>query len=221
MALYASVEESWERHRGYNIDTEEEGKYERNHWGVSRAHAIVDEVELGSMVLEMGCNSGGLSVMLMRKGCLLYGVDVAPVMVAKAQAKGIRAKVAPAEKVPFEDEYFNVVIASEILEHVYEPQDLLKEARRVLKPGGLLVGTVPHDKSYNTGLCDIREHYYHARIYTEDGLAGEVGKQFEKVCVSDICFHKPPPGTPIPVVQLKALNSGKPQWYLFTARKRS
>ena len=221
MASYSTREESVDRHRDYFIDTEEEGKYLPWHWGYSRAAAMLEKIPSGSVVLEMGCNSGGLTKVIMDHGCLCYGVDVAIPMVLRAEMKGIRARVAPAEDVPFSDEMFDVVIASELLEHVYDPQDVLKEAWRVLKPGGLLIGTVPHDKAYNSHLCKIEDHVYHTRIYTRDSLVQEISKRMEDVKIEEIQFHKPPPGTMVPMVQLKALNSRKPQWFLFTGRKPS
>lgn len=227
MATYSTREESWERHQNYAIDTEEEGKYDRRHWGAGRAYAIIEEVPAGSVVLEMGCNSGGLSVLLMRKGCLVYGVDVAPAMVARAYTKGVRAHIAPAEDVPYPAGNFDAVVASELLEHVHEPGDILKEAARVLKPGGTLVGTVPHENSYNTRRMPIEEHHYHARIYDEESLRRDVAKYLDDVRIRPIPFLVPPKELPKgqwfkPPKEMKHdIKKGLPQWHLFTARKPS
>lgn len=47
-------------------------------------------------------------------------------------------------KIPFEDEFFDVVCAIEVMEHTFRPYDLIKEAYRVLKPGGVLIISVPN-----------------------------------------------------------------------------
>ena len=221
MASYKTREESWERHQSYAIDTEIEGKYEQGHWGSGRATAIVEAIPDGSLVLEMGCNSGGLSMLLMQNGCLVHGVDVAPIMVMRAYAKGVRAKVAPAEDTGFEANHFDAVITSELLEHVYEPGDVLKEVARVLKPGGILVGTVPHEKSFNTKRCSLDDHHYHARTFDEESLREPVEKYLEEVKIRTIAFVKPPAGRKLPWQLRVPIKKGSPQWYLFTGQKPS
>jgi len=52
-------------------------------------------------------------------------------------------KIGDARKLPFEDGSFDVVMLNQLLEHVFEPWDVLAEARRVLRPGGRLIVTVP------------------------------------------------------------------------------
>ena len=48
------------------------------------------------------------------------------------------------EPLPFADESFDAVVAGELLEHLQLPEALVAEARRVLRPGGALVGSVPN-----------------------------------------------------------------------------
>lgn len=45
---------------------------------------------------------------------------------------------------PFSDESFDIVLITEVMEHVFEPKYILSEAFRVLKRGGVIIGTVPH-----------------------------------------------------------------------------
>lgn len=230
---YASVEESWDRHREFHLDTEMEGKYQRGHFSFNRVQYILDAVSEGSRVLEMGCNSGGLSSLLMQlRSCFCYGVDVAPRMVARANAKGIPTRLAPAEETGFSDGEFDVVVTSELLEHVFEPAVVLREAHRVLKPGGLIVGSVPHEKSLNTKSIDVADHTYHCRVFTEPTLRKELEEHFKEVEVNPILMKMPdgksvdtPYGIEeelgiriIPKVWA-AVRKGVPQWYAFKARK--
>ncbi len=60
------------------------------------------------------------------------------------------------QKIPFADNYFDSVFSSEVLEHVFEPEDALDEINRVLKPGGRILMTVPfvwdeHEIPYDYG----------------------------------------------------------------------
>jgi len=49
------------------------------------------------------------------------------------------------DKIPFADEYFDSILCTELLEHLAEPQDTIKEIKRVLKKGGYLYLTVPQE----------------------------------------------------------------------------
>lgn len=58
------------------------------------------------------------------------------------------------ENIPFKSDYFDVVIISNVLEHLVEPQQILKECFRILKPGGVVIGQTPflmglHDEPYD------------------------------------------------------------------------
>jgi len=67
-----------------------------------------------------------------------------------------------AEKLPFENNTFDAVIQSHIWEHVTEPERLIEEGLRVLKPGGILIGAVP-----------LEHHHYdplHLHIFTVDDI---------------------------------------------------
>jgi len=69
-------------------------------------------------------------------------------------------------------------VVSELLEHIYAPRLVLSEARRVLRPGGLLFGDVPTEIGH-WGLETIRDHKYHARVFTEESLRGVLSDFFE------------------------------------------
>ena len=64
---------------------------------------------------------------------------------------------------PIKDNSYNTIIATEVLEHCFEPEILLKEIYRVLKPGGLLFFTVPF-------VWNFHETPYDAYHYTPFAL---------------------------------------------------
>ncbi|HET6623943.1 MAG TPA: methyltransferase domain-containing protein [Gaiellaceae bacterium] len=95
-------------------------------------------------VLDLGCRSGALTRHFL-EGNEVVGLDVDRAALAKAEALGIEPVEANVEQpLPFADGSFDAVVAGELLEHLQLPEALLAEARRVLRPGGVLVGSVPN-----------------------------------------------------------------------------
>lgn len=98
----------------------------------------------GKRVLDLGCRSGALTRHLL-DGNEVVGLDVDAAALAKAAALGIEPVQANVEEpLPFEDATFDAVVAGELLEHLQFPDALVGEARRLLRPGGILVGSVPN-----------------------------------------------------------------------------
>jgi SAM-dependent methyltransferase len=98
----------------------------------------------GLRVLDLGCRDGALTSEYL-EGNDVVGVDVDRAALARAAERGIETTWADLDDaLPFEDASFDVVVTAEVLEHLRLPERALAEARRVLRPGGLLVGSVPN-----------------------------------------------------------------------------
>ena len=98
----------------------------------------------GRRVLDLGCRYGALT-RAYAEGNEVTGVDVDREALAEAAKLGIETRWAKVdEPLPFEDASFDVVVAGELLEHVRDPAGLVGEAKRVLRPGGQLVASVPN-----------------------------------------------------------------------------
>ena len=98
----------------------------------------------GRRVLDLGCRSGALTGHFL-EGNEVVGLDVDAAALAKARELGIETVVASVEEpLPFEDSSFDAVVAGELLEHLQFPDALVAEAKRVLRPGGVFVGSVPN-----------------------------------------------------------------------------
>ncbi len=98
----------------------------------------------GRRVLDLGCRSGAFTRHFL-EGNELVGLDVDRVALAKAAELGIEPVVANVEEpLPFPDRSFDAVVAGELLEHLRFPDAVVSEARRVLRPGGVIVGSVPN-----------------------------------------------------------------------------
>jgi SAM-dependent methyltransferase len=95
-------------------------------------------------VLDLGCRYGALTRAYV-EGNDVVGVDVDREALAEAAKLGIQTRWADVdEPLPFDDAAFDVVVAGELLEHVRDPQRLIAEVARVLRPAGTFVGSVPN-----------------------------------------------------------------------------
>lgn len=92
----------------------------------------------GQMVLDVGCRSGELRRFL--NGQSYVGVDIT----SKYYRKGFDFVVANANRLPFKDHLFDTVSALELIEHLFNPNKFLEEARRILKKEGVLVSSTPN-----------------------------------------------------------------------------
>ncbi|OGR81067.1 MAG: hypothetical protein A2X32_08985 [Elusimicrobia bacterium GWC2_64_44] len=112
------------------------------------ATAAVLDCRPGDKILDAGCGAGNLLEKL--KGFDVTGVDISETLLAQARARisgqaGACVMFGNAEALPFPDATFDRAVCSEILEHVLNPETVLAELRRVVKPGGRIVLTVPNE----------------------------------------------------------------------------
>lgn len=99
----------------------------------------------GRLTLDAGCGYGLFSAAAAARGARVVSVDIGARLVARAQARaGSDGVVADASELPIRDGSFDVVIASEMLEHTGAPGRAMAELARTIKPGGLLVVTTPN-----------------------------------------------------------------------------
>jgi SAM-dependent methyltransferase len=98
----------------------------------------------GKRVLDLGCRSGALTRHFL-EGNAVVGLDVDAAALARAAELGVEPVQANVEEpLPFADDSFDAVVAGELFEHLRFPDALVGEIRRVLRPGGVLVGSVPN-----------------------------------------------------------------------------
>jgi SAM-dependent methyltransferase len=109
-----------------------------------RIPLLVAAVGRGKRVLDLGCRSGALTRHFLEDNSVV-GLDVDANALEKAAALGIEpVRASVEETLPFGDGSFDAVVAGELLEHLQFPDALVAEIRRVLRPGGVLAGSVPN-----------------------------------------------------------------------------
>jgi methionine biosynthesis protein MetW len=107
---------------------------------------IFEGVSPATRCLDVGCGTGSsYAPELARRAGTYAGVDVSAHAVEIARARGLDARVVDdAAELPFEDGSFDLVVCVEVLEHLFAPHGAAAEIRRVLRPGGRLVASVPN-----------------------------------------------------------------------------
>ncbi len=95
----------------------------------------------GLVALDVGCSAGFIADELALAGATTHGVDIDEPGLAKAQARfGDRVdfRLARGEALPFPDNSLDIVVLNHIYEHVVDPEAVLADIHRVLRPGGVL-----------------------------------------------------------------------------------
>ena len=99
-------------------------------------------------LLDVGCAFGTMSKNFHERGFLTYGVDYVPEVVEIAKKnKGINFQVADIYDLPFEDNFFDVVVCEEVLQVIEDPKRAINELKRVLKKNGTLLLTTHNSLS--------------------------------------------------------------------------
>ena len=127
-------------------------------------------------MLEIGCGGGDSLKIFADWGWKTEGLDFDQAAVANARAKGLKVWHGDVFSCKYEANSFDAIYASHVLEHVPEPEKLLKESLRILSPGGRCVILTPNAasvghrwfKSFWRGLEPPR----HLHIFTPEALAG-------------------------------------------------
>jgi 2-polyprenyl-3-methyl-5-hydroxy-6-metoxy-1,4-benzoquinol methylase len=119
--------------------------YGIGHTRLKRILALAGEVS-GKRILDIGCASGYVGAELIKRGAYVIGTDISEQAIQIAQKRISEAYVVevgdilPAGMAAD----FDIVIMSEILEHIFEPEPMLKKVHTALKPTGSLIITTPN-----------------------------------------------------------------------------
>jgi ubiquinone/menaquinone biosynthesis C-methylase UbiE len=158
-------------------------------------------LERGESVLDIGCGTGTLAIAATRHvgpTGEVYGIDPSPQMIARASRKAVKAgahavfELAAAERLPFPDRRFDVVLSTLMLHHLPKNtrQECACEIRRVLRPGGRVLA-VDFGPARRTGL--LTHFHRHGHVAIEDivsvfGKAGLAAVSSGPVGMRDLNF---------------------------------
>lgn len=108
-------------------------------------------------ILDVGCGFGGLTRVVGDEigATELAGVDIDPSVVSEGETKGVAIEICDVEEkpLPYEDEYFDFVMSLGMMDYLPTFDGVLSEIRRVLKPGGYALLSLPNLGSWNNRLA--------------------------------------------------------------------
>lgn len=169
------------------------------------------EVRSSDAVLDLGCGPGNLLPMIGAQH--VVGVDPSDSLLRIARTRTqnhpeIQLIKAFAEKLPFADHVFDRIVCSEVMEHVRNPEDVIREMKRVAKPDARIVITVPNEDLINLAkrwvirlglkkwmagdyqMSDNMLEEWHVTEVTEENLKRFVGRQFKLEQVIGVPFSR-------------------------------
>ncbi|AOH84396.1 hypothetical protein AWL63_10885 [Sphingomonas panacis] len=113
-----------------------------SHENVHRYALCLDYVE-GKRVLDLASGAGHGTALLAQRAASVVGVDIDPQVIRAAQKRfplpNVEFLAGDGLDLSFDNASFDVVVANEMIEYVSDPNRLLKEVRRILRPGGILL----------------------------------------------------------------------------------
>lgn len=168
------------RSQGFSILKEERGKF------------FVDMIGQNKNVLDIGCRDGALTKLFL-PGNHVTGADIDSIALKRARESGINTIQMDVygNWDELEEKLFDVVIAGEILEHLFHPEIIIQKVRAHLKSGGLFIGSVPNAFSLKNRLRYLRgskkftplSDPTHINQFSERDLRELLSKTFSNVSV--------------------------------------
>jgi SAM-dependent methyltransferase len=188
----------------------------------ARRHArllreVLRDVGSPALIVDVGCGDGAATVLAARvnPGHRIVGLDWSADALGRARSRGLtvlRAEVEPM-RLPIASGCADVVVMSELIEHLVDPDSALEDARRILKPGGTLLLSTPNLAAwYNRGLLALgvqplftevslrgvfgrpgSQVAGHLRVFTSRALVGLLAARgFGSIRVTGACYHDVP-----------------------------
>lgn len=102
----------------------------------------------GAKILDIGCGNGSFINRLLKKGWDAYGIDFDEKAVTFCKQKGLKVNHGDLLSQKYPDSTFDVVTLNHVIEHLFNPNEIIEECNRILKPKGKLVIATPNNKSW-------------------------------------------------------------------------
>ncbi len=137
----------------------------------------------GKRILDIGCGTGIWAEYFYRKGAEVYGIDISEKMLEMARKRVPKGKfyLGDVTKIPFQNEFFDIVFCSLVLSHVKDLKKAIREIHRVLEKNGILIISDMHPEVTRKGYIiawkiEINIKVYH-RTFSE--ILGTIWKYFK------------------------------------------
>jgi SAM-dependent methyltransferase len=148
-----------------------------------KQNQVISRYKQGGEILDIGCSSGGFLGTMKGASWKLNGIEIAPAMAERARVNtGGTIFVGDALAAPFRPKSFDVITCFDVLEHVYQPKQLLVKALEWLKPGGIFYTSLPNIDSWEARLfgsywygLELPRHLFHFSPKSLSGVMEAVG----------------------------------------------
>lgn len=152
------------------------------------------DLKPGWSILDVGSGSGWVVRALASRGVHVISVDLSPKNLVRIRAEiGSNSTdflVGDAYRLPFQDGSFDLVIASELLEHLESPSEGVRELQRVLGRGGRLVASTPYKEKIRYYLCIHCNKKTPANAHLHSFDERSLTSLFRSQNFSQVRFHK-------------------------------
>ncbi len=138
---------------------------ERHWWYRGRRRVIRAELDRLSLpeharILDAGCGSGRTLEDLVDYGEVISGLELNEDAAQVARSRGVgEVQIGRLEEIPWESDHFDLITCLDVLEHVPDDREALSELRRVTRPGGWLLATVPAYQALWSSHDNANHHY--------------------------------------------------------------
>lgn len=160
---------------------------DEHHWWY-RGRRRVIRVELDrlplpadAVILDAGCGSGRTLEELLDYG-IVHGLELNEEAASAARGRGVgEVRVGRLERIPWEDDRFDLITCLDVLEHVADDRLALSELRRVSKPGGWLLATVPAYQALWSSHDEANHHHRRYERATLRAAAADTGWEMRRL----------------------------------------
>ncbi|HEU0234432.1 MAG TPA: class I SAM-dependent methyltransferase [Gallionella sp.] len=168
--LFSQCTEEWYRKSMEEFDDPQgtlpdersvERRFRRSRKFLERITALLKQPPVDIRLLDVGCSSGAFLGAAVRLGFRAEGVEPAAQAAQTAQMAGLKVCHGLLQDAGFADGQFDAITMFEVIEHLKEPLDLLRECRRILRPGGILLVGTGNAASWSMAAMGARWEYLH------------------------------------------------------------
>ena len=168
--LFSQCTEEWYRKSMEEFDDPQgtlpdersvERRFRRSRKFLDRIAILLQQPPADIRLLDVGCSSGAFLGTAVKLGFRAEGVEPAAQAAQTAQAAGLNVRHGLLRDAGFADGQFDAITMFEVIEHLKEPLDLLRECRRILRPGGILLIGTGNAASWSMAAMGSRWEYLH------------------------------------------------------------
>lgn len=153
-----------------------------------RKNVVLKAIGRGKRVLDLGCLGGQFSRQIQERNNDVFGVELNHRAAEQARARGIPVQEFDLnDGIPFEECFFDVVHAAEVLEQIYDTKFLFEEVHRVLRPEGVFVFTVPNLNSIRNRIRVLQGNFLENYGSFPEDHDGENIRVFNLRKVRELC----------------------------------